>query len=153
MPTYKSPLAMICLALALSTQACVAQSEADTAESAAAPAAGDASASRGEHVFSKHCATCHGDTGAGIEPWYPSLQRLAAMREPAEMVETVMAGRFRRGGEINGHTSPIMPAWGQLTDSDVAAIVNYIQQNWGAAPQTVSEEDVKAIRAQLWEID
>jgi mono/diheme cytochrome c family protein len=115
-------------------------------------AADDASAARGEHVFAEHCATCHGDTGAGLEPWYPSLQRLAGLREPGAMVETVLTGRFRRGGELNGHTIPIMPAWGQLTDADVAAIVNYVQQNWGKGAQ-ITTEDVANARASLWEID
>ena len=130
-----------------STQACA------TAGEESATAATDATANRGEHVFTKHCATCHGDTGAGIEPWYPSLQRLAAMREPADMIETVITGRFRRAGEMNGHTIPIMPAWGQLTDADVAAIVNYIQQNWGTMPKPVAAEEVAVIRSKLWEID
>lgn len=123
--------------------ACQTQADVDTP---------DYSAVRGEHVFAKHCATCHGATGEGIEPWYPSLQRLAAMREPADMIETVITGRFRRGGEINGHTIPIMPAWGQLSDADVAGIVNYIQQNWGEGGE-VSIQDVSATRAKLWELD
>ena len=75
------------------------------------------------------------------------------MREPADMVETVITGRFRRGGEMDGHTIPIMPAWGQLNDADVAAIVNYIQENWGTTPKPVAADDVAAIRARLWEID
>lgn len=112
----------------------------------------ETSAQRGEEVFSQHCATCHGASGEGIEPWYPSLRRLAAMREASEMIETVLTGRFRRGGEINGHTIPIMPAWGQLNDPDVAAIVNYIQQNWGEG-NTITVEDVATTRAELWELD
>lgn len=120
----------------------------------ATPAAStDTGVARGERVFSKHCATCHGETGAGSEPWYPSLQRLAGLLEPAHMVETVLTGRFRRGGDINGHTIPIMPAWGQLADADVAAIVNYIQQKWGTEATEVGLEDVEAARAKLWEID
>ena len=116
---------------------------------AASPGGG---ATRGEQVFIKHCATCHGASGAGIEPWYPSLKRLATMREPANMVETVLTGAFRRGGELNGHTIPIMPAWGQLTDAEIAALVNYIQLTWGEGGQ-VSVTDVTSVRAQLWEID
>jgi mono/diheme cytochrome c family protein len=112
----------------------------------------DYSAQRGEHVFTKHCASCHGAGGEGIEPWYPSLQRLAEMREPDEMIETVITGRFRRGGELGGHTIPIMPAWGQLSDADVAGIVNYIQQNWGEGSE-VTIQDVSATRARLWELD
>jgi mono/diheme cytochrome c family protein len=106
----------------------------------------DASATRGEHVFTQHCSTCHGDTGAGQPPWFPSLQRIAALREPSDMVETVMNGRFRRGGELNGHTIPIMPAWGQLSDEDVTAVINYVQQNWGEG-RSITTEEVTSIRA------
>ena len=123
--------------------ACHTQAEVDTP---------DYSALRGEQVFAKHCASCHGASGEGIEPWYPSLQRLAALREADEMIETVITGRFRRGGELNGHTIPIMPAWGQLSDADVAGIVNFIQLNWGQGGQ-VTIQDVSATRARLWELD
>lgn len=123
--------------------ACHTQAEVDTP---------DYSAMRGEQVFGKHCASCHGQSGEGIEPWYPSLQRLAALREAEEMIETVITGRFRRGGELNGHTIPIMPAWGQLSDADVAGIVNFIQLNWGQGGQ-VTIQDVSATRARLWELD
>lgn len=133
----------VLLSVAVSMPACAATSEPDT----------DTSVRRGEQVFTAHCATCHGAGGDGIEPWYPSLRRLASMREPADMVETVITGRFRRGGEMNGHTIPIMPSWGQLGDADVAAVVNYVQLNWGATAGTVNAADVAAIRAELWEID
>jgi mono/diheme cytochrome c family protein len=123
--------------------ACQTRAEVDTP---------DYSALRGEQVFGKHCAACHGDSGQGIEPWYPSLQRLAGLREADEMIETVITGRFRRGGELNGHTIPIMPAWGQLSDADVAGIVNFIQLNWGQGGQ-VTIQDVSATRARLWELD
>lgn len=112
----------------------------------------DGGAARGEQVFLQHCATCHRASGAGIEPWYPSLKRLATMREPVDMVETVLTGAFRRGGELNGHTIPIMPAWGQLTDAEVAGLVNYIQLTWGEGDQ-ISISDVTSARAQLWELD
>lgn len=114
--------------------------------------AADDSAARGELVYSQHCATCHGDTGTGNEPWLPSLQRLAALREPADMVGTVMTGRFHRAGEINSHTIPIMPAWGQLSDADVAAIINYVQQNWGEGT-SITAAQVQAIRTELWETE
>ncbi len=147
--TLSSTLTRLLFALGIvcCTQACANAGEVTSS------AASDASANTGEYVFTKHCATCHGESGAGIEPWYPSLQRLAAMREPSDMVETVITGRFRRAGEMNGHTIPIMPAWGQLSDVEVAAIVNYIQQNWGSMPKPVTAEDVAAIRTTLWEID
>jgi len=112
----------------------------------------DESSARGEHIFAKHCSSCHGDSADGVEPWYPSLQRLAGMRTPADMVETVLTGRFKRGGELNGHTIPIMPAWGQLSDADLAATVNYIQQNWGEG-EDITAKDVAKTRTQLWELD
>ncbi|MEM9621648.1 MAG: cytochrome c, partial [Pseudomonadota bacterium] len=112
----------------------------------------DVSVQRGEQVFTQHCATCHGAGGQGAEPWYPSMQRLAGMRRPSEMVEAVLTGRFGRSGDLNGHTIPIMPAWGHLSDADIAAIVNYIQQEWGEGG-AVDIEAVTRTRNQLWELD
>ena len=135
------------IALSLVLPACAANAGSDDEST-------DISAARGEHVYTQHCATCHGDAGGGAEPWFPSLKRLAAMREPDDMVSTVLTGRFRRAGEINGHTIPIMPAWGQLTNADVAAIINYVQTNWGEDPiRQITAEDVASTREQLWEID
>ena len=132
-------LTWLCVGLLASTGSSLAQTDNGTA-------------ARGEHIFAQHCSSCHGNSGDGIEPWYPSLQRLAEMRTPADMVETVLTGRFKRGGELNGHTIPIMPAWGQLSDADVAATVNYIQQNWGEG-FTITADDVARTRTQLWELD
>ena len=112
----------------------------------------DHSANQGKRVFNQHCATCHRSSGGGIEPWYPSLKRIAALRDAEQMIETVLTGRFRRGGDMNGHTIPIMPAWGQLSDADVAGIVNYIQAQWGAGSE-VTINQVSATRARLWELD
>jgi mono/diheme cytochrome c family protein len=112
----------------------------------------DVSVARGEEVFKTHCATCHGESGAGAEPWYPALKKLAALREPDDIVTTLITGRFRRAGEIDGHTIPIMPSWGQLSDADVAAIVNYIQSEWGEGAQ-ITEAQAAAIKEELWTLD
>ena len=135
----KTQLTWLCVGLLAAAGTSYADSDEETA-------------SRGEHIFAKHCSSCHGDSGDGVEPWYPSLQRLAGMRTAADMVETVLTGRFMRGGELIGHTIPIMPAWGQLSDADVAATVNYIQRNWGEG-QNITAEDVAKTRTQLWELD
>lgn len=87
---------------------------------------GDASAIRGQEIFGEHCASCHGETGDGSEPFYPSLKRLADLREPSEIVTTLITGRFRRADDIDGHKIPIMPAWGRLSDAEMAAVVNFI---------------------------
>ncbi len=101
----------------------------------------------GKVVYEKHCANCHGATGQGSEPWYPALQRLAALSEPSDMVSTILTGRFRRAGEVRGHTIPIMPAWGRLSNEEIRDIVNYVQSRWGTGKKSaLSTETVAALR-------
>ena len=114
------------------------------ATAAAADEIGDVSAARGAEIFAEHCAGCH--SGEQPEPWYPAMQRLARLRSVGEMISAVVEGRFHRGGEYNAQTIPVMPAWGSLSDYEVAAVVNYIQQTWGESPDPVTAEQVTAVR-------
>ena len=100
----------------------------------------------GEGAFVKHCARCHLASGAGALPWYPALEALAQRLEPEAIARTILSGQFRRGGEIAGHTIPIMPAWDWLSDADVAAIVNYIEARWGQTEVSITALEVQALR-------
>ncbi len=105
-------------------------------------------ASDGSEEFTRHCASCHGSEGDGDGEWYPSLSRLAAERDPEDIARTILLGRFGRGGEVQGHTIPIMPSWSRLSNEEVAAIVNFIQTRWGNATTAISVETVSRLRGQ-----
>lgn len=98
----------------------------------------------GAAAFAQHCAHCH--SGSGLDPWYPAMERVAKLRSPQEMIEIVLSGKFRRAGQYQGHTIPIMPAWSRLANEEIASIIEYIQLTWGDDIVTISADDVASYR-------
>jgi mono/diheme cytochrome c family protein len=106
-------------------------------------------------VFANHCAVCHGPQAAGIPGSFPSLheQVVAFAKAPpgrdylAMVVTTGLVGDLLVGGiTYRG----VMPAQSGLSESDVAAVLNYLASSLGrnksaAAPFTAKE--VTEIRA------
>jgi mono/diheme cytochrome c family protein len=92
----------------------------------------------GEALYRNVCAACHmddgrGATGAGA---YPSLVHNTKLEAAGYPVLLVVKGR------------KAMPGFGLgLTDSQIAAVVNYVRSNFGNAyADRVSADDVKAAR-------
>lgn len=119
--------------------------------SATAAAAGgnSASAERGARVYSANCSACHQAAGTGLPGTFPPLagDPVVTATDPTRHIEIVLFGVS--GSEIGGvrYTSP-MPAWGtQLTDDDIAAVINHERSSWGNSAPLVSAADVAAIRA------
>ncbi len=93
---------------------------------------------RGERLYKRDCAACHGETGRGDGPAGRQLPGKALLhqqlkRGPADFTDTVqmlsagdalLHGKVLRGGMGTG-----MPEWGSLyTDEDLWAVVNYLRQ-------------------------
>jgi mono/diheme cytochrome c family protein len=109
----------------------------------------------GAGVFANHCAVCHGPQAAGIPGSFPSLheQIVAFAKAPAGrdylvmVVTTGLAGDLQVGGVTY---RGVMPAQSGLTETEVAAVLNYLASGLGrtkpaAAPFTA--KDVTEIRA------
>jgi nitrite reductase (NO-forming)/hydroxylamine reductase len=111
-------------------------------------AANAANIEAGSLAYQKYCATCHGPAASGSEPFFPSLNdRLPAM-DNTEVISAVMNGSFGRGGDLDGHTIPLMPSWAMLDNQNIADIVNYLLHMTDAEGRgTVSVEQVANIRA------
>jgi cytochrome c oxidase cbb3-type subunit 2 len=67
-------------------------------------------------------------------------------KDPSEHIRIVLFGK--KGGTINGVSySAQMPAWAdQLSDEEVAAVINHERTNWGNNSPTVTPEDVAKVR-------
>jgi mono/diheme cytochrome c family protein len=102
----------------------------------------------GQAVYTTVCMPCHNEGGAGVEGRYPPLAG-------SEWVAREDAIRF----VLHGRSGPIevkgkryvgeMPALGgQLTDAEIAAVVNYVRQNWGNKGPAVDEATVAKLRGE-----
>ncbi|MDP3084970.1 MAG: cytochrome c oxidase subunit II [Rubrivivax sp.] len=75
---------------------------------------------RGEKVYAANCAACHQASGKGVGPIKPLDGSAIVLNEPATAIDVLLKGR------ANG----AMPAWKQLSDTEIAAVLTYSQNSW-----------------------
>lgn len=101
----------------------------------------------GPSAYAANCAACHGAAGAGIAGAFPSLVKdpVVLAADAKTHIVTVLKGLH--GKTIGGVAySSQMPAFPQLSDADIAAIVDHERTSWGNAAPTVTPDDVKRLR-------
>lgn len=103
---------------------------------------------RGKMVYSENCITCHMGTGEGVPAAFPPLAKADYLIKTPE--KAIYAIKFGLAGKIkvNGiDYDNMMPAPG-LDDSEVADVMNYIQNSWGNSSEKkmVTEKMVKEVK-------
>lgn len=111
----------------------------------------------GSSLFSANCATCHQLSGEGVPGVYPPVKESVGsyVRVPAGRAYLAHVVSFGMTGVISsqGKTySGFMQPWPQLSDADVADVLNYIllDLNGALLPKgfaSFTPEEVKALRA------
>ena len=93
---------------------------------------------RGEKVYAGNCAACHQANGKGGGPIKP-LDGAAVVLDPDTGKQIHVL--------LNGQNNGAMPAWKQLTDTELAAVITYTKNNWSnKTGQLVQPADVVAAR-------
>jgi mono/diheme cytochrome c family protein len=99
---------------------------------------------RGEQLYDRHCASCHGDKGQGVPGIYPALagNRAVTLTSHNNVVQVIRWGGFMP--TTAGNPRPFgMPPFGQMLSNDeIAALATFIRQAWGNAAAAVSPLDV-----------
>lgn len=90
----------------------------------------------GREVFEGNCTTCHSSDGEAVPGAYPPLAGHAPELYNAEGGRDYLANLLLYGvqGEIvvDGETyNGVMPSWQQLSDQQLADVLNYILSDWG----------------------
>jgi mono/diheme cytochrome c family protein len=106
-------------------------------------------ADRGAELYRVTCATCHQANGEGVPGATPPLARdpVVSGADAAAHAQIVLFGLS--GRVINGvHYAAAMPAWGdQLSDDEIAAIMNYERTAWNNSAPLTTQSTVAAVRA------
>lgn len=101
----------------------------------------------GAVLYDAACATCHMPNGAGSnDGYYPSLYHSTATgsARPNNLVMTILEGVHRTG--TSGPT--LMPPFEHdMSDRQVAAVANFVAQNFGNPAMKVTPEQVAELRA------
>jgi cytochrome c oxidase subunit II len=93
---------------------------------------------RGEKVYSANCMACHQANGKGLGPFKP-LDGAAVVldADKGKQINVV----------LNGQNNGTMPAWKQLSDTEIAAVITYTKNTWSnKTGQVVQPADVVAAR-------
>ncbi len=93
---------------------------------------------RGEKVYAANCAACHQANGKGAGP-IKALDGAAVVLDADKTKQIAVL--------LNGQNNGAMPAWKQLSDTDLAAVITYTKNNWSnKTEQLVQPADVKSAR-------
>lgn len=106
-------------------------------------------ANHGAELFRVTCANCHQANGEGVPGAFPPLvgDPVVTSADAAAHAQIVLFGLSGRA--INGvQYAAQMPAWGgQLSDEEIAAIMNYERTAWGNSAPPTTVQAVAAVRA------
>jgi cytochrome c oxidase subunit 2 len=93
---------------------------------------------RGEKVYAANCAACHQANGKGAGP-IKALDAAAVVLDADKSKQIAIL--------LNGQNNGAMPAWKQLNDTDIAAVISYTKNSWSnKTGQLVQPAEVLAAR-------
>ncbi|MBT9464859.1 cytochrome c oxidase subunit II [Hydrogenophaga sp.] len=93
---------------------------------------------RGESVYAANCAACHQANGKGAGPIKPLDGSAIVVDADKGKIINVL---------LNGQNNGAMPAWKQLSDTELAAVMTYAKNHWSnQTQQIVQPAEVQAAR-------
>ena len=93
---------------------------------------------RGATVYAANCQACHQASGKGAGPIKP-LDGAAVVLDADKAKQIAIL--------LNGQANGAMPAWKQLSDTELAAVITYTKNQWSIATgQVVQPADIVAAR-------
>ncbi|MCC5929128.1 MAG: cytochrome c [Cyclobacteriaceae bacterium] len=97
----------------------------------------------GARLYMSTCAACHQADGKGLAGAFPPLagSKIVTDENPELLIKIILQGYDARS------EYGLMPGFAeQLSDEEIAAIVNHERSSWGNKAEAVKSEDVKEIR-------
>jgi cytochrome c oxidase subunit 2 len=93
---------------------------------------------RGASVYAANCAACHQANGQGAGPIKPlDGSAVVVNADKSQMINVL----------LNGQNNGAMPAWKQLSDTELAAVMTYTKNSWSNQTQRlVQPAEVLAAR-------
>ena len=93
---------------------------------------------RGEKVYNANCAACHKADGAGAGPIKALVGSKIVLADDKSQQIGVL---------LNGAGNGSMPAWKQLSDTEIAAVITYTKNAWtNQTGQAVQPAEIKVAR-------
>ncbi len=106
-------------------------------------------AAQGASLYGSRCASCHGQDGGGTPGVFPPLKGdpVVTAKDPSRHIQVVLFGLEHKAIKGVPYAAE-MPAHSDLSDAQIAALVNHERTSWGNQAPTVTPQDVAKIRKQ-----
>ena len=102
----------------------------------------------GELLYLNNCNACHMPDGRGAPGVFPALRGNSLVTAPTTrgLTEVILHGATLPSTAERPERLE-MPAFGdRLSDADIATLATFLRSAWGNSAQSVSADDVKAVR-------
>ncbi len=101
----------------------------------------------GSVVYAGNCVACHQANGMGLSGVFPPLvDSRWVLENDARLVQIMLHG-IQGELVVNDETyNGVMPAFTQLSDAELAAVMTYIRTTWGNAGAPIAADQVAAGR-------
>lgn len=119
--------------------------------SALEPAPPRPAPSPGARVFAASCAPCHQPDGRGLPGVFPPLAGRAARLAAADRGYPLRVALFGVQGPLTIGAATydnVMPGWPQLSDEELAAVLNHVTSLGGGTSPGYTAGEVRAARAE-----
>ena len=101
----------------------------------------------GKQLYGAKCAACHQGSGLGVAGVFPPLAASEWVVGDEKILTNILLHGVNgemivKGNKYNG----AMPAWNQLSDDELAAVLTYIRSDWGNAAAPIPAGTIKSQR-------
>lgn len=109
--------------------------------------AGAAPAVDGKQLFGAKCAACHQASGLGVAGVFPPLAGAEWVQGGEKVLISILLHGIQGEIEVKGNKyNGAMPAFGTLTDAEIAGVLSYIRSDWGNQATPIAAAAVAAQR-------
>jgi mono/diheme cytochrome c family protein len=100
----------------------------------------------GRRVYAS-CASCHQADGQGVAGAYPPLAGAEWVTGDPRVLSRILLHGLEGPISVRGAVySGVMPAWANLSDAEIAAVLTYIRNSWGNEAGDVPSDLVAEVR-------
>jgi len=104
----------------------------------------------GQGAYAQNCLACHQADGTGVRGFQPPLVGSPWVRGDVQALATfVLTGGFDSGSRKESAYRNVMPAFRELDDAALAAILTYVREAFGEHAGPVSAAEVALARSHL----
>jgi mono/diheme cytochrome c family protein len=102
----------------------------------------------GEKVYTEVCQACHQAGGTGLTGAFPPLAGSEWVAKDSRVLSRIVLGGLQGPIEVKGvQYNAAMPAFSQLSDAEIAAVLTYVRSHFGNKETPVEPSVVQDVRA------